>query len=409
MKFWMTGLFGAMIAGGTWTVLWHVIISILAVLMWGIPMSLQIASTLIAGMLAGAFVVLKRPRKGYTYHLFGLMITAFLVLIFTFGQPFKFSTEMIDWKAHLLLLLHVGFSWWCITSVVKDIKIGQNQKYLIEKFYLNLLWGLGLIIFLLIVFVPFYIMIVTSLKSQQSLLLNPLDLSIDLKAGYSKLFGSYIELFTEYNFLTYLLNSFLVSISTVPITLIFSIPGAYAVSRLRFPGRKWFSGSILMIYLIPAIVLVIPLYAVFSQIGLRNSILGLCVVYPATTIPVALYMLQGYFSSLPRELDDAALIDGLSRAQIITKIALPLSMPAIASVSLYVFMIAWNEFLFAFMFLDDVNLFTLSRGIVSLDSSEVPRQHLMAGSVVATIPVLIIFLWFERYLVSGLTTGSVKG
>ena len=164
-----------------------------------------------------------------------------------------------------------------------------------------------------------------------------------------------------------------------------------------------------MIYLIPAIVLVIPLYALFSQIGLRNSLLGLCVVYPATTIPVALYMLQGYFSSLPRELDDAALIDGLSRAQIITKIALPLSTPAIASVSLYVFMIAWNEFLFAFMFLDDVNLFTLSRGIVSLDSSEVPRQHLMAGSVVATIPVLIIFLWFERYLVSGLTTGSVKG
>ena len=108
-------------------------------------------------------------------------------------------------------------------------------------------------------------------------------------------------------------------------------------------------------------------------------------------------------------MDDAALNDGLSRAQFITKIALPLSMPAIASVSLYVFMIAWNEFLFAFMFLDDVNLFTLSRGIVSLDSSEVPRQHLMAGSVVATIPVLIIFLWFERYLVSGLTTGSVKG
>ena len=151
MKFWMTGLFGAMVAGGVWTVLWHVIISILAVLMWGIPVSLQIASTLIAGMLAGAFAVSKYPRKGYTYHLLGLMITAFLILIFSFGQPFKFATEMIDWKAHLLLFLHVGFSWWCITSVVKDIKIGQNQKYLIEKFYLNLLWGLGLIIFLLMI------------------------------------------------------------------------------------------------------------------------------------------------------------------------------------------------------------------------------------------------------------------
>ena len=113
MKFWMT-LFGAMVAGGVWTVLWHVIISILAVLMWGIPM-LQIASTLIAGMLAGAFVVVT-PPQGTHLSPFGLMITAFLVLIFTFGQPFKFLTEMIDWKAHLLLFLHIGFSWWCITS-----------------------------------------------------------------------------------------------------------------------------------------------------------------------------------------------------------------------------------------------------------------------------------------------------
>ena len=191
------------------------------------------------------------------------------------------------------------------------------------------------------------------------------------------------------------------------ITLIFSVPGAYAVAKLRFPGRKWLSGSVLLIYLIPAIILVIPLYAVFSQLGLRNS-LGLCIVYPATTIPVALYMLRGYFAGLPSELDDAGLMDGLSRLQIITRIAMPLSTPAIASVALYVFMIAWNEFLFAFMFLDE-QLFTLSRGIVSLNSSEALRQHLMAGAVIATTPVLVLFLWFERFLVSGLTAGSVKG
>jgi multiple sugar transport system permease protein len=132
-------------------------------------------------------------------------------------------------------------------------------------------------------------------------------------------------------------------------------------------------------------------------------------VYPATTIPVALYMFQGYFAGLPSELDDAGLMDGLTRWQIILKIAVPLSKPAIASVALYVFMIAWNEFLFAFMFLDDIKLFTLSRGIVSLNSSEVPREHLMAGAVIATIPVLLLFLWFEKFLVAGLTSGSVKG
>ena len=206
-----------------------------------------------------------------------------------------------------------------------------------------------------------------------------------------------------------LMNSFLVSIVTVLITLLFSIPGAYALARLKFPGKEWFSGSVILIYLIPSIVLVIPLYAVFSQLGLRNSLFGLIIVYPATTIPVALYMLRGYFSTLSSEIDDAAIMDGLSRLQIIYKIAMPLSKPAIVSVALYVFMIAWNEFLFAFMFLDDPNLFTLSRGIISLNSSEVPQQHLMAGAVIATIPIMMIFIYLEKFLISGLTTGSVKG
>ena len=162
-------------------------------------------------------------------------------------------------------------------------------------------------------------MVMTSLKSQQSLLANPLDLSINMDVGVTVLFRSYIELFTEYNFGLLLMNSSLVSVSTVLITLLFSIPGAYAVAKLQFPGRNLLSGSVLLIYLIPAIILVIPLYAVFSQLGLRNSLIGLCMVYPATTIPVALYMFQGYFAGLPSELDDAGLMDGLTRWQIILK------------------------------------------------------------------------------------------
>ncbi|WP_342028608.1 carbohydrate ABC transporter permease [Bauldia litoralis] len=181
------------------------------------------------------------------------------------------------------------------------------------------------------------------------------------------------------------------------------------MARLRFPGQAFLNRSILMIYMVPAIVLVIPLYSVFSQLGLRNTLLGLLIVYPATTVPVALYMLQGYFRGLPPELEEAGLMDGLGRFGVIRKITLPLSLPALASVALYVFMIAWNEFLFAFMFLDDPGIFTLARGVVALDSSEVPRQNLMAGAVVATVPILMIFLWFERFLVQGLTAGSVKG
>jgi multiple sugar transport system permease protein len=249
----------------------------------------------------------------------------------------------------------------------------------------------------------------TSLKSQQVLLANPLDYSIDLGQGLAALFRSYRELFTQFHFGTFLLNSAFVSVATMVLTLLFSVPGAYAVARLKFPGRAVLSQSILLIYMVPAIILVIPLYAVFSQIGLRDTLTGLLIVYPATTIPVAVYMLQGYFRGLPSELEEAGLMDGLSRLGVIMKITLPLSLPALASVALYVLMIAWNEFLFAFMFLDDIDMFTLSRGVVSLNSSEVPRQHLMAGAVVATVPVLVIFLWFERFLVAGLTAGSVKG
>ena len=139
------------------------------------------------------------------------------------------------------------------------------------------------------------------------------------------------------------------------------------------------------------------------------AIPGLIMIYPVTTIPVALYMLQGYFRGLPVEVEEAGLMDGLSRLQVIVKITLPLSLPAMVSVSLYVFMIAWNEFLLAFMLLDDPSIFTLTRGVAMLNSSEIPRQHLMAGAVIATIPIMALFLGLERFMTKGLTAGSVKG
>ena len=327
----------------------------------------------------------------------------------SFGEPYLEKNSKNLLSIFFLVLITSIFTWTSIHFSLLKVPLKKLSRYSAEKFYIRILWGLGLMILILITLVPFYIMVMTSLKNQQSLLLNPLDLSLNLTTDLKTLFRSYIELFTKFNFHIFIMNSFIVSIVTVLITLIFSIPGAYALARLKFPGKEKLSNSVLLIYLIPSIVLVVPLYAVFAQLGLRNSLIGLFIVYPATTIPVALYMLRGYFSSLSHEIDDAAIMDGLSRFQIILKIAIPLSKPAIVSVALYVFMIAWNEFLFAFMFLDDTNLFTLSRGIVSLNSSEVPQQHLMAGAVIATIPVMVIFLYLERFLISGLSTGGVKG
>ncbi len=406
--FWNYGLFCAILSGSAWGIFWQIILTILGILTTGLQLSLEIAPTLFSGASIGFIYIIYQKNIQLKQHIIFVIANASLIYGVTLGDPYYGKNENVFIELILVLVTSI-FIWASVYLTLKNMSIGKLSRYQSEKFYIRLLWGLGLITLILITLIPFYIMVMTSLKNQQSLILNPLDLSLDFSNGFSNLFISYIELFKNYNFHIFLVNSFFVSIITVFITLLFSIPGAYALARLRFPRKEWFSSSVILIYLIPSIVLVIPLYAVFSQLGLRNSLFGLIIVYPATTIPVALYMLRGYFSTLSSEIDDAAIMDGLSRLQIIFKIAMPLSKPAIVSVALYVFMIAWNEFLFAFMFLDDPNLFTLSRGIISLNSSEVPQQHLMAGAVIATIPIMFIFIYLERFLISGLTTGSVKG
>ena len=307
--------------------------------------------------------------------------------------------------AGVLMGIAVG---WPMASFVGALPMGALNRHLFEDSVIKFLTGFGYIFFTAIVAIPFFVMVMTSLKSQQQLVANPLDFSLDLDKGWD-LFRSYQELFADFNFGTYLLNSALISVLTVAITLAFSVPGAYAVARLRFKGQAVFSRSILLIYMVPVIVLALPIYIAFSVTGLRNTIIGILLIYPVTTIPVALYMLQGYFRGLPHEVEEAGLMDGLNRLQVIWKITLPLALPAMASVSLYVFMIAWNEFLLAFMLLDDPSKFTLTRGIASLNSSEIPRQHLMAGAVIATVPIMALFLGLERFMTKGLTAGSVKG
>ncbi len=404
------GFFASLAIGAIWGAVWMIVVSITFMLVSGAITTPPVGAATLAGLVAGGILMAFPPGARTPGVRIAAAVAIFGVLgLLTLGQPLGLPLSAVPAYQIVAIALVVGLIWISIHLCVKGLAGAGLPRYQMEVLFIRLMKGLGFVLFTIVVALPFYVMVMTSLKSQQSLLANPLDFSLDLAQGPQALFRSYIELFTQFHFGTFLVNSAIVSVVTVFLTLLFSVPGAYAVSRLRFPGQAFLSRSILLIYMVPAIVLVIPLYAVFSQIGLRNTLTGLMVVYPATTIPVALYMLQGYFRGLPAELEEAGLMDGLTRFGVIMKITLPLSLPALASVALYVFMIAWNEFLFAFMFLDNIDIFTLSRGVVSLNSSEVPRQHLMAGAVVATVPVLVIFLWFERFLVSGLTAGSVKG
>jgi len=407
----LRGVLLAIGLGAVWGAVTSIVIGVSITLALGVAASMTPMAATLAGV-AGAFAWLLSDRlwKGiYSRLALALAVYALVICVLTYFSPLGIDLASRPFTGLAVLCALALATVGSVALAFRGKHWRTLNRYRCEEVLIRGFKGLGFVFFVAIVVLPFYAMVMTSLKKQAELLLDPLDYSITLTQSLGQLFSSYIELFTTFNFGVFILVSTLVSVTTVVLTLAASIPGAYAISRLRFPGRAAFSRSILFIYLVPAIVLVIPLYAVFSQMGLRDTLFGLIVIYPATTIPVSLYMLQGYFRGLPAELEEAGMMDGCSRLKVIWSITLPLSLPAIASVSLYVFMIAWNEFLFAFMFLDSPEIFTLPRAVVSLNNSEVPRQHLMAGSVIVTIPVLILFLAFERFLVSGLTAGSVKG
>ncbi|TDD67674.1 carbohydrate ABC transporter permease [Jiangella aurantiaca] len=212
-------------------------------------------------------------------------------------------------------------------------------------------------------------------------------------------------------FLRFMANSAMVALGTVFLTLLIALPGAYAVSRLRFFGHRQISGLFLAVYLFPSILLAVPLFVFFSRVGLRGELVGLLLVYVSQIVAVAIYMLRNYFDTIPVSLEEAAAIDGCSRLGVMWRISLPLAMPAIMANALFVFMIAWNEFLFALLFLvEDRESWTVSLGLSQLSGSiEVPTTVLMAGSVIITLPIIIVFLATERLLVGGLTAGAEKG
>lgn len=394
----------APVLGAFWAVIMAVTLAVGFSFSTGIGFQPRVLLSLIFGLIAGG-AYLTGARQSVI--LVAMVVLGILVTLAGFG-PIRVSGQggsFLSVLTGVALGLAVAYP---LGAILNEVTPGALTRHVFEEAVIRFLTGFGYIFFTAIVVIPFYVMVMTSLKSQQELLQNPLDFSIDFSKG-TDLLRSYAELFADFNFGSYLVTSLFISVMTVFITLAFSVPGAYAVARLRFRGQAAFSRSILLIYMVPMIVLALPIYIAYSMTGLRNSVLGIVLIYPVTTIPVALYMLQGYFRGLPAEVEEAGLMDGLSRLAVIWKITLPLSLPALASVSLYVFMIAWNEFLLAFMLLDDPSKFTLTRGVAMLNSSEIPRQHLMAGAVVATVPIMALFLGLEKFMTKGLTAGSVKG
>ena len=286
------------------------------------------------------------------------------------------------------------------------------SREVVETRVLRVLKWITIAFFLVATLFPFYYMVMLSVRSIEDLALDPGALWPP--RGIS--FGAFGEVLRSVDdggqgFLTFLRNSGLIALSSVAVTLVVSILGAYAIARLQFFGRRQVHFLFLAVYLFPAILLAIPLFVFFTRIGLRGSLFGLILVYTSQIVPVTIHMLRNYFQTIPEGLEEAAALDGAGRLTIIRKISLPLAMPAIMATSLFVFMIAWNEFLFALLFLvERRENWTVSLGLSQLAGSvEVAKTTLMAGSVILTIPIIVLFFLTERLLVEGLTAGAEKG
>jgi multiple sugar transport system permease protein len=281
-----------------------------------------------------------------------------------------------------------------------------------ERLFGVLKW-LSVIFFAVIALFPLLYMLALSFKPIQDLLLDPAKWwpTLDQISGFET-YRAVLRPVDQggFGFLVFIRNSSIVAVSTVILTLTVGILAAYSIARVNFFGRKTVSVGMILIYLFPVVIVAIPLFVMFSRMGLRDSLYGLIIVYLASTLPVTLFMLRGYFQSIPVELEEAGRVDGLSRLGVIRRITIPLAAPAIAAVALYVFMIAWNEFLYALLFvLEKRELWTLSLGVNQLNNQEVPKTMLMAGSVIISLPIIVLFFAAERFLTEGLTSGGVKG
>lgn len=273
-----------------------------------------------------------------------------------------------------------------------------------EKLVLN---HLSIIPFLLFALFPLYWMIVTSFKKNSELY----DLSsIPFWIQKGVTFDHYLYLFQKTDFLIWLMNTVIVSLLPTLIALCVSLPAAYALARLKFRGAELCGTAIFAIYLMPPALLFIPLVKVVSFLKLSNTLWSLIITFPTFMIPFSTWMLSAYFRTLPREIEESALIDGCTRLQMIRKIVIPLSIPGVITCSFFSFLLAWENLIYVVTFVSSSTKKTISAGVVTelIRGDVFYWGSLMAGVVMASIPVVIAFVFLMDYYVSGLTAGATK-
>ena len=255
-----------------------------------------------------------------------------------------------------------------------------------------------------LVLFPIYWMVITSLKVPREILRQP------ALWPHAPTLGNYITLLTEKGFLTAIRNSFIVASTVTIISVLISSFAAYSMVRFRYRFRGLIGRVILFAYLTPTSLLFIPLSIVMAQLRLGNSLFGLTLVYLTFSLPLSTWLLQGYFRSVPRELEEQGMVDGLTRFGALLRIVLPLSSPGIAAVAIFTFTGAWNELLLALVLITSESQRTAPLALNYLITSDVlPWGPLMAGAVLSSVPLMILYFLAQRFMVAGMTAGSVKG
>ncbi len=222
--------------------------------------------------------------------------------------------------------------------------------------------------------------------------------------------NNYRAVFKITNFIVYMRNSILVAGGTTCLSIIVAVIGGYALSRFRFRGRVFFSQALLAMYMFPPVLLLIPIFIILKTIGLFNSLFGLIFAYSTFSLPFCIWMLKGFFDSIPPELEEQAIVDGCTRLGSMVRILLPLSAPGITSTAIFSFILAWNEFMFANVLIRTDKWKTVTVGLPSFAGQHMTDVGIMfAASTLLVIPVLTFFFFLQKFMVRGLTAGAIKG
>lgn len=266
---------------------------------------------------------------------------------------------------------------------------------------------LPLAVFVFFSLFPFYWMLISSFKANPEL--------YNLKANrlwiQSPTLDHFRDLFAKTEILRWMFNSFFVSFLTAFISMTFGIMAGYALARLKFPGAQAFGLATFITYLVPTTLIFIPLASVVQKLGLSNSIWSLVVTYPTFLIPFCTWMLIAYFKSIPKDMEECAMIDGCSRIGAMVRIVLPMAIPGVIFSAMFSFTLSWNEFVYALTFISDTTHKTMSVAVPTelIRGDAYFWGELMAASLLGSVPVALLYSFFMDYFVSGLTAGALKG